>query len=79
MNTLLASMLMASCAEEQPVQYTDEDTASETTSTTTLKRRTFTYPIKITDAESGLTLAANAHSIFHRPDRLRLDTYRDGH
>ncbi len=58
--TLLTSMLLASCAEEQPVQYSDEEAASETTSTTTLKRRTFTYPIEITAAETGLSLAANA-------------------
>jgi hypothetical protein len=56
----LLATLLASCAEEQPIQYTDEETEGETASTTTLKRRTFPYTLKVDDASPGLRLAANA-------------------
>jgi hypothetical protein len=58
--TVLIASLLASCGEEQPVQYTDEDTESETATNTTLKRRTFSHPVKVTDVTAGLQLAANA-------------------
>lgn len=56
---LLAALLVA-CAEEQPVQYTDEDSESETTGTPTLKRRTFPHTFRLDDGAADLRLAANA-------------------
>ncbi|HET9235741.1 MAG TPA: hypothetical protein VFO10_00740 [Oligoflexus sp.] len=56
----LVTTLLAACSDEQPVQYTDEETASETPGTTTLKRRTFLHTFRLDDAASGLELAANA-------------------
>ncbi|MDQ3231147.1 MAG: hypothetical protein M3Q07_04940 [Pseudobdellovibrionaceae bacterium] len=57
---LLAIGLLSSCGEEQPVQYTDEDTESETNGTTQQKRRTFAYEVELTNGDTGLTLAADA-------------------
>ncbi|WP_141733435.1 hypothetical protein [Oligoflexus tunisiensis] len=55
---VLALTLATACGAEEPVQYTDEDTESSTT--TTLKRRTFNFPVKVTTSETGLSLAADA-------------------
>jgi len=39
---VLIAALLAACSEEQPVQYTDEETESKTAGTqTTLNRHTF--------------------------------------
>lgn len=62
LTALLAAMLIA-CSEEQPVQYTDEETGSETSgTTTTLKRRTFLHTFELDSAAASLNLAANATS-----------------
>jgi hypothetical protein len=57
---VLLAALLAACAEEQPVQYTDEDTESESTGTPTLKRRTFPHTFRLDDGAADLRLAANA-------------------
>jgi hypothetical protein len=57
---VLMAALLAACAEEQPIQYTDEETEGETTGTTTLKRRTFPHTFRLDDGTTDLRLAANA-------------------
>jgi hypothetical protein len=59
MQAALALALLGACGAEEPVQYKDEDTDSGPASTP-LKRRTFTYPAKVTSNSSALKLAADA-------------------
>ena len=59
---VLIAALIHSCSQEEPVEYSDSDTDSETARSgpSQLKRRTFGYPVTLTDAASAGALALDA-------------------